>query len=408
MDFVATDWMPVVSRARLALSFLIARAPVALAAAAVIVLGAASHDPVVGIVVCAVAVVLYLGYAVSSSDRVRRQARGLRHGTIARPDRRRRWVDPATAREACFALAELFIAPAELVVATCWLIAGPLLIAAPLLASGESVSAGPVHLAVAHQAWLAMGLGWVLLACGLTALVVTAGWHAALAEYLLGPRPEQLRRDLVEIRRSRLRLVDAFDVERRRIERDLHDGAQQQLITLAMKLDLAQHELERADTARTRKLLQQAQSQAADAMTGLRDLIQGIQPPVLTDVGLDGALQRLAEDAAVPVTLSVALPDRLPATVESAAWFVVSEALTNAVRHGQASHVEITARTRGGHLRVTVTDDGMGGADPASGSGLIGLADRVAALDGHLSVASPPGGPTLVVADMDCRPPAGA
>jgi signal transduction histidine kinase len=419
MELVRYHWMPSVPRCWRAVCFLLGRAPLAAVAALTIVLGAAAHSWAVALVVCLTALVAYLATGVALSDRARGSVRALRRSPIpsmhreSRSDARRarlwaRLTDPATAREAAFALAELVLVPIELVALVGWAMGAPLLIAAPLLARGTVIDAGPAHVAMTGKAWLLMAIGCVVLAGGLWAVVAVAGWHAAAAERLLGPRGEQLRRHLMEIKRSRTRLVDAFDVERRRIERDLHDGAQQQLVALAMKLDLARMELERSPNREAARLLDEAHAQATDAISGLRELIWGIHPPALIDRGLSGALEHLADNAPLPVDLRVVIPNRLPEAIETAAYFIASEALANAAKHSHASRVEIDAHARADRLMLTITDDGIGGADPAAGTGLGGLRDRVAALDGQFMVASPPGGPTRVRAELDYRSDAGA
>jgi signal transduction histidine kinase len=231
---------------------------------------------------------------------------------------------------------------------------------------------------------------------------LVAGAHAAAARALLcGGGSEELRARLVEVSRSRARLVDAFEAERRRIERDLHDGAQQRLVGLTLQLGLARLDLPPdSPAART---VADAHTQAKQLMAVLRQLIRGIHPPVLTDRGLAAALRGLADDATVPVTVSTDLPERLPDHVQHAAYFVVAEALTNVAKHAQAASASTTAQLRDGVLIVEVRDDGQGGADPARGSGLTGMADRVAVADGRMLLSSPPGGPTLLRVELPCR-----
>jgi PAS domain S-box-containing protein len=203
-----------------------------------------------------------------------------------------------------------------------------------------------------------------------------------------------------ELRRSRARIVEAGDVERRRLERNLHDGAQQRLVSLSLALRLAQAQLGR-DPQEADRLLGAASEELAQALAELRELARGIHPAVLTDRGLGPALETLASRAALPVELIV--PDeRLPAPVEAAAYYVVSEALANVAKYADASSVEVSIARRNGKAVVEVSDDGKGGADPQSGSGLRGLVDRVEALDGRLVVESEPGQGTLVRAEIPC------
>jgi signal transduction histidine kinase len=231
-------------------------------------------------------------------------------------------------------------------------------------------------------------------------LVGSVGAAAALA--LENERLEaELRARLEELRSSRARIVQAADAERRRLERDLHDGAQQRLVALAVTLRLARSKVE-SDPAAAAELLDEASSELGTATEELRELARGIHPAVLTDRGLEAALGALAGRAPVPVEL-LAVPDgRLPGPVESAAYFVVAEALTNVAKYAQATHAEVRVEQSNGRVLVEVSDDGVGGADPARGSGLRGLADRLAALDGRLEVTSPGASGTVVRAEMPC------
>ena len=202
-----------------------------------------------------------------------------------------------------------------------------------------------------------------------------------------------------ELAASRARIVKAADEARRRIERDLHDGAQQRLLATAMTLTVLQMQLdEQADGAPA--LLQSARQELDRGLAELRDLARGLHPTVLTDRGLETAVRSLIQRAPVPVELRAALPDRVDATIEAAAYFVVSEALTNVARYAQATSVTITLEPTGGSLVVTIADDGVGGADAGRGSGLRGLFDRVHAVGGRLEVTSPPRGGTRLRAEL--------
>ena len=235
----------------------------------------------------------------------------------------------------------------------------------------------------------------------LYALCVLAVGQAAFARWLTAPAETGLTRQVDELTASRTRLVNAFEAERRRIERDLHDGAQQHLVLLTMNLGLIEAELGTGNPA-AGALLVEARRQARQALAAIREQIRGIHPQVLTDLGLRAALGELAERCPVPVDIDLTLTDRLPAAVESTAYFVVSEALTNAVRHAAADRITISGARTGDRLIVTVTDDGRGGADPARGTGLRGLVDRTAVMAGTLVVASPAGGPTAVRMELPC------
>jgi signal transduction histidine kinase len=210
----------------------------------------------------------------------------------------------------------------------------------------------------------------------------------------------ELQARLEELQASRARIVEAGDAERRRLERDLHDGAQARLVALAVMLRAARN---RAD-GELATMLDRALEELRTSLSELRELARGIHPAVLTDRGLEPAIQALASRAPVPVTVDAAAADRLPGSVESAAYFVVSEALTNVAKYAQASQATVAVRRENGHVVVEVTDDGIGGADAAHGSGLRGLADRVAALDGKLSLDSPAGRGTRLHAEIPFNP----
>jgi signal transduction histidine kinase len=227
-----------------------------------------------------------------------------------------------------------------------------------------------------------------------------AAAHGALALALLGPSQRQLRARVAALEASRDRAVDSAEAERRRIERDLHDGAQQRLVALAMDLGMARAKLA-TDPAAATALVGEAHEEAKRALAELRDLARGIHPAVLADRGLDAAISALAARSPVPVEVEVTA-ERLPGPVESAAYFVVAEALTNAAKHAGAAETGVRIARHRDLLIVEVIDDGAGGADPARGSGLRGLADRVAAVDGRLTITSPPGGPTVIRAELPC------
>lgn len=313
-----------------------------------------------------------------------------------------------------------------------------------MLIPGEAV-AGPLE----ALGGTAVGLAGVVLAGYAAALV--SGAQVKTARLLLGPREEDAR--VLELTRSRVRLVEAFEAERRRIERDLHDGAQQQLVALSMTLGLAEMELRKAagsrpvpdaDAPATRPspdgataaarpeadvpaggaaagggpahdasaqgppgvenaaaLVRRARGEAKLALSQLRDLVRGMHPQVLTDHGLAAAVAEVALRHPVPVAVDLDVP-RLPGPVEVTAYFTVTEALANAAKHSGASRVGVAGRVEDGRLTLTITDDGRGGADPGAGAGLAGLADRVAMLRGRLTVSSPVGGPTRLRVEVPC------
>jgi signal transduction histidine kinase len=211
----------------------------------------------------------------------------------------------------------------------------------------------------------------------------------------------ELRARLAELQASRARLVEATDTERRRIERDLHDGTQQRLVSIAMALGLAESRLA-ADRPAVQPMLREAREALAVALAELRELTQGIRPAILVERGLAPALDDLARRAALPVRLDIVISGRLAEQVEGAAYFVASEALANAAKHSHASELRLTAAQRPDTLVLEIADDGIGGAAAGGGTGLRGLADRVEALGGRLTVSSPPGRGTTIRAEIPC------
>ncbi len=210
----------------------------------------------------------------------------------------------------------------------------------------------------------------------------------------------ELEARLAEARASRARLVRAEDEARRRLERDLHDGAQQRLLGIGLALQLARKEA--LDGSLAAELLDESEAELHAAIDELRDLAQGIHPTVLTDHGLAAAVAALARRLPIPVQICGTGPERLPAGIESAAYFLICEALQNTVKHAQAAHAVVRIAQTDGVLRVEVTDDGTGGAHVAGGSGLRGMADRVEAVDGNLRLYSQPGQGTRVIAELPC------
>ncbi|MFG2617393.1 histidine kinase [Streptomyces sp. NPDC048507] len=245
-------------------------------------------------------------------------------------------------------------------------------------------------------------------------LLCAAPWAAAAltrldtlaATALLGPsRARELQRRVDDLAESRAGVLDAADLERRRIERDLHDGAQQRLVSLAMNLGIARATLPGLPPE-ARAVIDEAHREAKEAIEELGDLVRGLHPAVLEDRGLDAALSGIAARAPLPVDLAVDLTGRPGPTVEAVAYFVVSEALANVAKHARAERCSVrVSRVPAGRadlLRVVVTDDGVGGADPAGGTGLVGLRKRVGSVDGTLLINSPVGGPTVVTVELPC------
>ncbi|MEV0252831.1 histidine kinase [Streptomyces sp. NPDC050732] len=260
-----------------------------------------------------------------------------------------------------------------------------------------------VSLARSSMTWLdvlsQVVLGGTLLFLAVQGLRALTEQDARLARECFGPSErELLQRRIDELATSRAAVVRAVDVERRRVERDLHDGVQQRLVALAMLLGRARRGRtpEQADA-----LLEQAHKEAREVLTELREVAWRVYPTALDSLGLREALGGVSERCAIPVRMEYDVPDPLPSAVETAAYFVVSEAVNNAAKHSAADEVFVRVRQRGASLSVVVRDTGTGGADP-TGSGLTGLLSRVAALDGALHVDSPLGGPTTITAELPC------
>ncbi|OLS99429.1 hypothetical protein BJF90_39020 [Pseudonocardia sp. CNS-004] len=318
------------------------------------------------------------------------------------------WRDPGVRRRAAH---QLLAAPLGILtggIAYTVLTGALALLGMPLLglaitADGDTAYGIPLVDDAGGRALLA-GLGLVLLLAAPTVLRALTAVDVAVARSLLGPVPEVLAERVHELERSRARVVDAGEAERRKLERDLHDGTQQRLVALGMTLGRARTRYKQ-DPSAIGELLDDAHQQAKDAVTELRGLIRGLHPPVLTDRGLDAALSAIAVRCPVPVQLTVELDERPSATVEAIGYFVVAESLTNVARHSRAAHASVTVRREGdGPVWITVVDDGVGGADPDRGTGLRGLADRVSGVDGQLRVDSPVGGPTVLTVELPTGP----
>jgi signal transduction histidine kinase len=248
--------------------------------------------------------------------------------------------------------------------------------------------------------WLTLaGLAGLVLAPRLTAGVQSL--DARVAAALLGPsRAEELQHRVEQLTETRAGVVDAADAERRRLERDLHDGTQQRLVSLAMNLGMARVQVTTAEEAQ--RAIADAHEAAKSTLAELRDLIRGLHPAVLEDRGLDAALSGVAARMPIPVRLTVDLPRRPSPVIEAVAYYVVSEGLSNIAKHAQASQAEVVVTRAGDRLHVIVSDDGVGGASPHRGTGLIGLARRAASVDGTFEINSPVGGPTLLTVDLPC------
>jgi signal transduction histidine kinase len=306
----------------------------------------------------------------------------------------RAWRAPGTWRQLGYHLLAMTGGTAGgLLVAACW--------SAPLLAA--AYLAGLVG-----DRRLGVGLGLAVLSAALVLAAplvarAVAGADEAVGRALLGPsRGEELALRVEVLARSRAEIVAATDAERRRIERDLHDGTQRRLVSLAMHLGMARASLTDGPEP-VRQVIEQAHDEATEALAELRQLVRGLHPAVLDDRGLDAALSGIASTAPLPVRLRVDAGARCAPAVEAVAYFVVSEALANVAKHAGAGHAEVTVERAGDRLRVVVADDGRGGATlDGGGTGLRGLAQRAAAVDGTLRLHSPPGGPTTVTVELPC------
>ena len=251
---------------------------------------------------------------------------------------------------------------------------------------------------------------WLALAVGVIGLVFVAPWITigaaatqwALADRLLGPtEDERLAAQVTELQTRSTAAVDSAEAERRRIERDLHDGAQQRLVALAATLGAARDKLD-DDPEAGKELVASAHEEAKAALVEIRDLVRGIHPVILEDRGIDAALSAVVARSPVPVVLDVQVPERPPAAVESAAYFVVTEALTNVARHSGATRAHVSIARAADRLVVEIRDNGHGGADASKGTGLHGLRERVAGMGGTSYVISPEGGPTTILVELPC------
>ena len=321
---------------------------------------------------------------------------------------RARYLSPATWRELGYACLLATVVPVLSLAALLALPLAGLFIAGPFLVLAQQPHSSPVALGFGTVSTVGQTVPYLIAGLVMLPLVpclvtLVAGADAAVARALLTEgQDEQLRAELTEVSRSRARLAGAFEAERRRIERDLHDGAQQRLVSLTLQLGLARLDLPAHSPAAA--AVAAAHEQAKQLMAELRELIHGIQPQVLTDLGLPAAIGELADQSPIPVAVATGLDGRLPGQVENTAYFVVAEALTNIAKHSGASGASVTARTRAGVLTVEVSDNGRGGADASRGTGLTGLADRTAVAGGRMLLSSPAGGPTILRVELPCTP----
>jgi signal transduction histidine kinase len=327
----------------------------------------------------------------------------------------RRWrdklADPATWRDLAYVVLRLPMSIAGFVITTVlWAI--PLgLISLPIVigTTGSelvlpNLANGIIQVNSALRALPFAIVGIPLLFVPITLTRRIAQLEAVIASALLRPtKISELSVKAEHLQSSRARGVDAAEAERRRIERDLHDGAQQRLVAVAMALGRAKSKLSNEDNAALAELIDEAHADAKLAVSELRDLARGIYPAVLADRGLDAALSSLAAKCPVPVDVEVTVDPRPPAAVETSAYFIVGESLTNIAKHAEAKQIQVKVSRTEDKVVVEVTDDGKGGAELRPGGGLAGLADRAATIDGVITVFSPLGGPTVVRADLPCE-----
>jgi signal transduction histidine kinase len=328
------------------------------------------------------------------------EAKGWWRRLVERAKSRPRW------REIAYLLLALPLGVFTTVLALeVWCLSAALLFL-PLYVNALPDNAAKLGLFAASQGFAVLALSVL----GLVGIALAAPWltralarlDLAVARWLLAPRrQDELGEQVTRLETSRAAAVDSAEAERRRIERDLHDGAQQRLVALAMDLGTARERLEH-DPEGGRQLVAEAHEEAKAALKDIRDLVRGIHPVILEDRGLDAALSAVVARSPVPVTLDVNVAERPPPAVESTAYFVVSEALTNVARHAEATRAVVTIVRAGDRLVVEVRDDGQGGAVVGQGTGLTGLRDRITALGGAMHVVSPPGGPTTLLAEIPC------
>ncbi|MEJ2857159.1 MULTISPECIES: sensor histidine kinase [unclassified Saccharothrix] len=313
-------------------------------------------------------------------------------------------TDPATWRDMAFLPLNAFVGVLCGVLPMGLWLGGVLGLLTPLiwLAGGSGLEFNGLDSAMPGSWFLAPLLGalYLLLAWWGTERIVRL--HALFVRKMLAPSTtEALTHRVQELADSRADTVDAQAAELRRIERDLHDGAQARLVALGMSLGMAEELLAR-DPEAARDLLSEARLSSSLALAELRDLVRGIHPPVLADRGLEGALKALALAHPLPVEVDVVLPGRPEAPVESAAYFAVAETLTNVAKHSGATSAWVRVRHEHGRLALMIGDNGRGGAEATENGGLRGIERRLGAFDGTLGIASPTGGPTIVTMELPC------
>ena len=318
---------------------------------------------------------------------------------------RSRLSDPATWKDLLFLLFQLPLGTLSFAIAVTLISGGGWLLTAPAWywVDEEVSDFGVLTVDTLGEALLLVPIGALVLFLAIPGLGALARGYGWLATQLLGSNADPvLTAEVSDLRDSRARVIAAADAERRRLERDLHDGAQQRLVSLSLTLRMAEQRAATGDEEAV-ELLRQAGEEAGHALAELRDLARGIHPAILTNRGLAAALEDLAGRATVPVEVTAVPEERLPDAVEAAAYFVVSECLANTSKHADATVASVRVESDGETVLVEVADDGIGGVEISGGSGLEGLEDRLGALDGRLEITSPSGGGTRVAAHIPLR-----
>ncbi len=317
-------------------------------------------------------------------------------------------TEPATGRDLLWMTVDpllIWLLPAIPVIIVGWGLFGVLMPAiwSPIVHAGGNSWYAFIHVTNWLTALLSVPLGIAFIALGLWLAPLFLRWYGQSARSMLAPTKQAaLEQQVAHLSESRAEAVDTSAAEIRRIERDLHDGAQARLVAMGMTLSAAEQVID-DNPAAARALLLEARDASAKALTELRDLVRGIHPPVLADRGIGEAVRALAMDSRLKIQVTNEVPGRPTAPVESAAYFAVSELLANVSKHAGASHVWIDMRYERGMLRIDVGDDGQGGADPSQGTGLRGIERRLWAFDGILALSSPPGGPTVATLELPCE-----
>jgi signal transduction histidine kinase len=322
-----------------------------------------------------------------------------------------RLADPATWKDLAYLLLLFPLALFTFVVAVTLVgvVLGLLSAPAWYWSVSDGIDVGALNIDTLGEALAAVPAGAVLGLASLRVVNWLGALHGAFARVMLGPSSDpELEAQVVDLSTARSRIIAAADDERRRLERDLHDGAQQRLVALTLTLGLARRQVEAGDDEEARERLTEAEQEARLAIEELRELARGIHPAILTSRGLDAALTELSGRAAVPVIVEGKVGERLAPEIEAAAYFAISEALANVGKYAEASEARVRIGLRDGALDVAVADDGRGGADPESGSGLRGLFDRVGAVGGTLEIDSPAGAGTTLTARLPLAAPAPA